>query len=237
MSPFEIRIALYARAALPYLAALDRPGLAVCDVIDDAAALPARLAALEPHVLVLAERPSGAEDLPRAIAAAARVRPPRVVACFDAPWADACLPCDLAGCVRAVMARPCARFSVGTLPAREKIACGLLDGLGMARTLGGYACIAHGAALLSALPPPAPPVQQWLYPHLAARFGLSAAAVERRIRSAIESAWLRGNLPAQSALLGLSVSAERGKPTNGELLFRLAERVGEGYEGTILSLS
>ena len=45
------------------------------------------------------------------------------------------------------------------------------------------------------------------------------------MRSAIESAWLHGDLAAQNALMGLSVSAERGKPTNSELLCRLAERI------------
>ena len=99
--------------------------------------------------------------------------------------------------------------------------------MGVIKALDGNAAIAYGAALLSAFPPPAPPAHGWLYPLLAQRAQCSEGAVERRIRSAVESTWLRGSLQSQSALFGLSISPERGKPTNAELLCRLAVCVCE----------
>ena len=86
-------------------------------------------------------------------------------------------------------------------------------------------CIACGAAWLSAFPHPVPPAQYLLYPKLAKAFDATPAAIERRIRSAVESTWLHGNLQSQSDLFGLTVSAERGKPTNAEFLFLLSEHI------------
>ena len=89
----------------------------------------------------------------------------------------------------------------------------------------GRECIALGAAYLSALPSPVPPAQHWLYPLLADQQHTSVTAVERRIRSVIENTWLHGDLKAQGELFGLTVSAERGKPTNAEFLFLLSEHI------------
>ena len=119
----------------------------------------------------------------------------------------------------------CAALARESLPRRERLVRDLLDGIGMPESLLGYPCLAYAAALLSTVPPPAPPLQYALDPHLARHFSVSPSAVEKRIRGAVESAWLRGSLTAQTRLLGLSVSAERGKPTNSELLYRLAESV------------
>ena len=225
---FEARVTLFARRPLPALQALDRPGIAVCDILSDAAALPGLVASLQPHVLVLQDAVEALDSLLLDVLNASPARPPRVIACFDAPgMADALCPADLPGAVSDVMLLPAGMLAAPSLPRREECAGQLLASLGMAAHLGGFACLARGAALLSAMPAPAPPLQYALYPHIANALALRPAAVERRIRSAVESAWLRGSLQAQSALLGLSVSAERGKPTNGELLFRLADRIDE----------
>ena len=52
-----------------------------------------------------------------------------------------------------------------------------------------------------------------------------ASPVERRIRSVIETTWLHGDWRAQGELFGMTVSAERGKPTNAEFLFLLSEHI------------
>lgn len=64
-----------------------------------------------------------------------------------------------------------------------------------------------------------------LYPHLAQRFGTTPGAVEKAVRSAIERTWLSGSLPEIQRLFGLSVDAEKGKPTNLECIAMLAEHV------------
>ena len=212
---FETRVTLYAPDPLPALRMLDRPGIAVCDVVREAKTLPGQVRDMQPHAVYLAVPPPDVQGMLREIAALCPARPPRIAAAFAADFEvddltalDAC----------ALLARP-------SLPARTACAEKILSGLGMADSLKGFSMLARGAALLSAVPLPLPPLQYGLYPQLARENGVSADVVERRMRSAIESAWLHGDLAAQNALMGLSVSAERGKPTNSELLCRLAERI------------
>ena len=57
-----------------------------------------------------------------------------------------------------------------------------------------------------------------LYPLIASMCRTSPRAVERAIRTAVESTWLSGNLSAIQSLFGYAVDAERGKPTNAEFL-------------------
>ena len=64
-----------------------------------------------------------------------------------------------------------------------------------------------------------------LYPQLAARFDTTAARVERAIRHLIEVTWNRGDLEVLETYFGNTVSAEKGKPTNGEFIARLANVV------------
>lgn len=212
---FEIRVTLYAPDPLPALRLLDRPGVAVCDVVRDAALLPQRVRDMQPHAVYLAVPPPDAAGILRKIAALCPARPPRITAGYTADFAVDELMA-LSSC--ALLARP-------SMPERMTCAEGLLNGLGMSPALKGFAMLARGAALLSAIPLPWPPLQYGLYPQLAQESGVSVSVVERRMRSAIESAWLHGDLAAQSALMGLSVSAERGKPTNSELLCRMAEKI------------
>ena len=193
---FEIRVTLYAPDPLPALRLLDRPGIAVCDVVRTIALLPERVREMQPHAVYLAE--PVAQEILDAIARLCPAHPPRIAAGNVAELLD------FTGC---------APLALPSLPNRVARAEALLTGLGMSPRLKGYAMLAQGAAMLSTLPPPLPPLQYGLYPLLARQHGISADAVERRMRSAIESAWLHGDWAAQNELMGLSVSAERGKPS------------------------
>lgn len=212
---FTLRAAVYAASPLSALRALDVPGIAVCDIIRNQAEIVARTAQLRPHVLVLWHDVTDKTALAAALLQALPACPPHVIghqpsitdAIFDA------------------MRLPCSPLAAASLPRREACAGRLLREIGMSPTLLGMECLIRGAALLSACPSPAPPLQYHLYPLLAQSCGITPAAVEKRIRTAIENTWLHGSLAAQNRLLGLSVSAERGKPTNSELLFRLADQI------------
>ncbi|MBQ9197475.1 MAG: sporulation initiation factor Spo0A C-terminal domain-containing protein [Clostridia bacterium] len=214
---FEIRVMLFAKAPMEALAALDAPGIAVCDVVRNARQLPDRASKLCPHALALLD-PIDSETMNDIIRALA-LRPPRIIQSSQAR--------GLAEAVRRSMLTSCPALALPSMPRREELARQTLREIGMSPSLLGAACIARGAALLSACPKPAPPLQYHLYPLLAQEMDVSAASVEKRVRSAIESAWLHGDLAAQNRLLGLSVSAERGKPTNSELLHRLSDRICE----------
>lgn len=64
-----------------------------------------------------------------------------------------------------------------------------------------------------------------LYPQLAVEFDTTPARVERAIRHLIEVTWSRGDLNILDKYFGNTVSASRGKPTNGEFIARMANVV------------
>lgn len=64
-----------------------------------------------------------------------------------------------------------------------------------------------------------------LYPTIAERFDTSASKVERSIRHAIEVAWNRGKIENINALFGLRVYSNNEKPTNGEFIALVADKM------------
>ena len=64
-----------------------------------------------------------------------------------------------------------------------------------------------------------------LYPQLAVEFDTTPARVERAIRHLIEVTWIRGDIDVLDRYFGNTISASRGKPTNGEFIARLANVV------------
>ena len=62
-----------------------------------------------------------------------------------------------------------------------------------------------------------------VYPMIAREYGASAAAVERLMRHAIESAWLHGDIETQYTFFGNTVDASKGKPTNSEFIAQITE--------------
>lgn len=65
-----------------------------------------------------------------------------------------------------------------------------------------------------------------LYPGIARRFDTSASKVERAMRHAIEVAWNRGRLDAVNRMYGYKVFDALDKPTNGEFISCVAEKLG-----------
>lgn len=64
-----------------------------------------------------------------------------------------------------------------------------------------------------------------LYPTIADHFGTSASKVERAIRHAIEVAWNRGKIENINALFNLKVYSSNEKPTNGEFIALVADKM------------
>ena len=64
-----------------------------------------------------------------------------------------------------------------------------------------------------------------LYPQLAVIFDTTASRVERAIRHLIEVTWARGDWEVLNRYFGNTVSADKGKPTNGEFIARLSNIV------------
>ena len=64
-----------------------------------------------------------------------------------------------------------------------------------------------------------------LYPSIAERFSTSASKVERAIRHAIEVAWNRGKIENINAVFGVKVYSNNEKPTNGEFIALVADKM------------
>ena len=64
-----------------------------------------------------------------------------------------------------------------------------------------------------------------LYPQLAVIFDTTASRVERAIRHLIEVTWARGDWEVLTRYFGNTISAEKGKPTNGEFIARISNVV------------
>ena len=64
-----------------------------------------------------------------------------------------------------------------------------------------------------------------LYPRIAQTFNTTPSRVERAIRHAIEVAWSRGRVETINKLFGYTIHDEKGKPTNGEFIAMVADRL------------
>lgn len=64
---------------------------------------------------------------------------------------------------------------------------------------------------------------QDVYPAVAKRYNTNAKAVERSIRYAINTAWLKGDMEMQHQLFGYTVDRDKGCPTNKEYITMIAE--------------
>lgn len=64
-----------------------------------------------------------------------------------------------------------------------------------------------------------------MYPTLAAKFDTTATRVERALRHLVEVTWSRVDVEVLNGYFGNIVSAEKGKPTNGEFIARCANIV------------
>ena len=64
-----------------------------------------------------------------------------------------------------------------------------------------------------------------IYPGIAIKFNTTSSRVERAIRHAIEVGWNRGRVDTINKLFGYTVHNEKGKPTNGEFIAMIAEKL------------
>ena len=64
-----------------------------------------------------------------------------------------------------------------------------------------------------------------LYPQVAKTFATTPSRVERAIRHAIEVAWTRGRIENLNALFGYNVYGKNDKPTNGEFIALVADKL------------
>lgn len=114
--------------------------------------------------------------------------------------------------------------SQNTLSLDDKIS-NLFLGMGIPAHIKGYQYLREGIKLVIAEPGMIGGITKELYPAIAHRFGTSSSKVERAIRHAIEVAWSRGRVDTLNKAFGCDVAQPNDKPTNGELIALIADKL------------
>jgi len=101
----------------------------------------------------------------------------------------------------------------------------LFLGMGIPAHIKGYQYLREAVKLVLENPAMINGITKELYPAIAHRFNTSASKVERAIRHAIEVAWSRGRVDTLNRAFGCSVAQPDDKPTNGEFIALIADKL------------
>ena len=101
----------------------------------------------------------------------------------------------------------------------------MLHNLGIPSNLKGYSYIRDGIEMMYNDTSMMGAITKELYPRLARSYETTSSRVERAIRHAIEISWSRGDYDYMEELFGNSVDCDKSKPTNGEFIVTLADRL------------
>ena len=97
--------------------------------------------------------------------------------------------------------------------------------VGIPAHIKGYQFLREGIKLAVDNPPIINAITKSLYPSIAKKFGTTSSKVERAIRHAIEVAWNRGKIENINGVFGVKVYNSSEKPTNGEFIALLADKM------------
>lgn len=106
----------------------------------------------------------------------------------------------------------------------EKIS-NIFISIGIPAHIKGYQFLREAVKLAVEKPEIIGSITKQLYPTIAERFETSSSKVERGMRHAIEVAWNRGKIENINALFGLKIYNSNEKPTNGELIALIADKM------------
>lgn len=106
----------------------------------------------------------------------------------------------------------------------EKIANIFLS-VGIPAHIKGYQFLRDAIKLVVSDPTYINSITKRLYPSIAVQFDTSSSKVERAIRHAIEVAWNRGKIENINKMFGFKVYGSNDKPTNGEFIALVADKL------------
>lgn len=106
----------------------------------------------------------------------------------------------------------------------ERIA-GLFLTIGIPAHIKGYQFLREAVKMVMDQPEMINRITKELYPGIARRFSTTASKVERAIRHAIEVAWSRGRIEVLNQVFGNNVCSLDDKPTNGEFIALVADKL------------
>ncbi len=73
-------------------------------------------------------------------------------------------------------------------------------------------------------------VTKMVYPEVARKYDTTPSRVERAIRHAVDTAWIRGSMGAFQEIFGYTIDSHRGKPTNSEFIAIVADKLRMTYK-------
>jgi two-component system response regulator (stage 0 sporulation protein A) len=101
----------------------------------------------------------------------------------------------------------------------------ILLNTGMPASIKGYRFIQDAVKMVIEKPETIDKITKELYPGVALKHNTTAGKVERGIRHAILYAWTKGDIEALNTAFGCQVVSKRRKPTNGEFIALIADRL------------
>ena len=107
----------------------------------------------------------------------------------------------------------------------ESAVTDMLHEIGVPAHIKGYQYLREGILLTLRDGKTVTGITKVLYPEVAKKFSTTSTCVERAMRHAVEVAWDRGDEEARQKIFRGTVSANKGKPTNGEFIAMIAEHV------------
>lgn len=110
-------------------------------------------------------------------------------------------------------------------PSIEEEIAKIFISLGIPAHIKGYQFLREAVKSVVAKPELINSITKQLYPTVAENFNTTSSKVERAIRHAIEVAWARGKLENLNKLFGFKIYNSNEKPTNGEFIALLADKL------------
>ncbi len=101
--------------------------------------------------------------------------------------------------------------------------------MGIPAHIKGYQYLREAIKLVIEKPEMIGGITKELYPAIARRFSTTSSKVERAIRHAIEVAWSRGRVDTLNKAFGCDVAQPDDKPTNGEFIALIADKLSMEY--------
>ena len=114
--------------------------------------------------------------------------------------------------------------SARSLSIDEKLASLFLT-IGIPAHIKGYQFLRTAVKMVVDNPDMINRITKELYPSIGKCYNTSASKVERAIRHAIEVAWSRGRIDTLNKAFGCRVATKEDKPTNGEFIAMLADKL------------
>lgn len=123
------------------------------------------------------------------------------------------------------MTQPLARAPIPLHPIAQTTVANVLHEIGVPAHIKGYRYLQKAILMAMADGEVIHSMTKCLYPDIAKCYETKAACVERSMRHAIETTWNRGRPETLYKYFGNTISGERGKPTNGEFIAMIADRL------------